>query len=285
MLSVGPREVTRVRVLMPCFDDEPAHLDEALASLRSQTLIGWELVIVDDGSTRPETLRHLNMLAEANPDVTVLHQGNAGPAAARNRAAHGATAPYLLALDSDDRISANFLECTLDVLETNQDVAAAYGTTIRFGAENGTSTDDDYSWQGLLVQNMIPVTALVRRAEFEAVGGFDVRMRDGLEDHEFFLNLLSTTGKGARKVPEAALFYRIRPRSRNASAHGDLEKLYRARGYLMAKHGRLYLDHPELVYASELTFRAECLRWRARYGPVEKVKALTRLDRFAATIK
>ena len=108
---------TDVRILMPCFDDDPAHLREAVDSLHVQTHDAWELVIVDDGSTDARTLEALEALAaERDERISVLRQENAGPAAARNRAARGARTQFLLCLDSDDRISTNFLEVTLGAL-------------------------------------------------------------------------------------------------------------------------------------------------------------------------
>lgn len=276
---------TDVRVLMPCFDDDPAHLHEAVDSLRAQTREAWELVIVDDGSTNAGTLDALDALAnEPDERISVVRQVNAGPAAARNRAAQGAHTEFLLCLDSDDRISANFLEATVDALRAHDEVCAVYPTTQKFGARDEVISGDEFDWQTQLVRNLIPVTALVRRDDFERVGGFDERMRAGLEDHEFVLHLLRATRKPALKVPEATLYYRIRPDSRNETSHADLATMYEARGMLMAKHGELYVDHPELVYAAELRFREECLRWRARYGRLERVKGLLKLDRFAPHI-
>ena len=274
-----------VRVLMPCFDDDPMHIHEAVESVREQSFTAWKLVIVDDGSRDPRTLDALEALRHTGDDrITVVHQPNCGPSAARNRAAQGAETEFLLCLDGDDRISANFLDVAVARLRERDDVCAVYPTTQKFGALDERVVDDEFDWNTQLVRNLIPVTALVRRSDFERVGGFDERMRHGLEDHDFFLHLLRTTRRPALKAPEATLFYRIRSGSRNTTSHGDLATMYAARGMLMAKHGELYVEHPELVYAAELRFRDECLRWRARYGRVERVKSLLKLDRFAPHI-
>ncbi|VTR95483.1 Glycosyl transferase OS=Flavobacterium sp. F52 GN=FF52_07824 PE=4 SV=1: Glycos_transf_2: Methyltransf_21 [Gemmata massiliana] len=90
-----------ISVIMPVFNGAP-FLDRALASIRAQTLIDWELVAVDDAS-RDESVRVLDTLAAADARVRVLqHSTNQGQAATRNtalRAAHGELVAYL---DQDD---------------------------------------------------------------------------------------------------------------------------------------------------------------------------------------
>ena len=48
----------RVSVIMPCYNDGQ-YIEEALYSLRAQTYLNWELIVIDDGSDEPETLRVL----------------------------------------------------------------------------------------------------------------------------------------------------------------------------------------------------------------------------------
>ena len=68
----------RIAVVVPCFNDG-ATLRETLASIQEPEEI--ELVVVDDVSDDPETLRVLAELEAAG--TRVLHQENRGLAAAR----------------------------------------------------------------------------------------------------------------------------------------------------------------------------------------------------------
>lgn len=95
--------MTTLSVICPVFDT-PAHfLDEAMASvLREPAATVIELVFVDDGSTRPETLAFLRGVAGA-PRVRVVWSGRReGPAGARNQGVAAARGAFVGFIDSDD---------------------------------------------------------------------------------------------------------------------------------------------------------------------------------------
>ena len=71
----------RVSVIMPCYNDGQ-YIEEALYSLRAQTYLNWELIVIDDGSDEPETLRVLEQLEEM-PYVRLLRTNHVRPAGAR----------------------------------------------------------------------------------------------------------------------------------------------------------------------------------------------------------
>jgi succinoglycan biosynthesis protein ExoO len=78
------------------------HLEEAVQSVRRQSLADWELILVDDAST-DDSLRIADRLAEADARIRVLAQAdNRGPAAARNRALAAARGAWIAIADSDD---------------------------------------------------------------------------------------------------------------------------------------------------------------------------------------
>lgn len=85
-------------VIVPTFE-RPEVVRQLLASLVEQDLpaSAFEVLVVDDGSRDPLTLD-----VNAYPfRLTLLHQANAGPAAARNRAIAAARAPWLVIFNDD----------------------------------------------------------------------------------------------------------------------------------------------------------------------------------------
>lgn len=90
----------RLSVVIPAYDVEP-YLDEALTSLRAQTLTDLEVVVVDDGST-DRTVEVARAHAAADPRIRVVTQPNAGQGAARNHGTRLARGRFLTFMDADD---------------------------------------------------------------------------------------------------------------------------------------------------------------------------------------
>ena len=86
-----------VSVIIPTFN-RSAMVREAVESVLSQTFDGFELIVVDDGST-DGTTDALRPLAGA---IRLIRQENRGVSAARNRGVAAARGALLAFLDSDD---------------------------------------------------------------------------------------------------------------------------------------------------------------------------------------
>jgi len=77
-------------------------LEETLASVRAQTLIDWEQILVDDGST-DNSVAIAESAAGEDPRFRVLQTGrNVGPSAARNVAIAACRGRFIAFLDADD---------------------------------------------------------------------------------------------------------------------------------------------------------------------------------------
>ncbi len=102
-------------VVIPAYDVEP-YLDEALTSLRAQTLTDFEVVLVDDGST-DRTRAIAQAHADADPRVRVVAQENAGQGAARNHGTSLARGRFLAFMDADDVLPPRAYELAVAALE------------------------------------------------------------------------------------------------------------------------------------------------------------------------
>ena len=239
-------EAPRISVVIPCFNGG-AELPGALASLDAQTVRDFEVIVVDDGSDDSETLAVL----EGLDDVRLLRQENRGLAAARNAGMAAALGAFLLPLDCDDRLEAAFLERTLEALDARPDAAYAY-CHLRLAGERSGVLHKDYNFFTQLFLNQLPYCLLLRRATWEASGGYDETMRQGYEDWEFNVRL---GGRGLHgiAVPEPLFVYRV-------SAGGMLQSISNR------LHGQLWraiqVRNPALYRPAALV-RA-WRRWRAR---------------------
>src|SRR5258708_14319122 len=112
----------RVAIVIPCYNDQQ-FLPQALAAIGAEE--ATEVVVVDDGSDDPATLRLLDALAKTQ--VRVLHQRNAGPAAARMAGVAASQAPYVLPLDADDLLGPGSVAALADALDTHPEAGVAWG--------------------------------------------------------------------------------------------------------------------------------------------------------------
>lgn len=97
-----------ISVVIPVYNAE-TYLRETIDGIFGQTFSNFELICVDDGST-DNSLEILHEYAAAHPNMTVIHQSNRGPGAARNRGLDAATGEYLAMLDADDLYDPHMLE-------------------------------------------------------------------------------------------------------------------------------------------------------------------------------
>jgi glycosyltransferase involved in cell wall biosynthesis len=191
---------------MPCFN-HGEFIEEAIASVRAQTIQDFEIIVVDDGSTETASVEALR--AVQAPDVVVHRTANRGLPAARNFAARHASGDVFCALDADDRLAPTWFAKGLAVLDAQPSTAFVSHWLETFGDEHWTWTPDRCDLPALLARNTVNGAALVRRAAFESVGGYDESMRDGCEDWDFWLRLVESGRQGAI-VPEVLFYYRRR---------------------------------------------------------------------------
>jgi glycosyltransferase involved in cell wall biosynthesis len=230
--------VPRVSVLIPCFN-QGVFLDEAVDSVLAQTFTDYEIVVVDDGSTDEETRWKLETYQR--PKTRVLRTRNRGLPAARNAAAAVAGGDVFCALDADDRLEPTWLEKGLAVLDADASLAFVSHWLETFGDEHWIWRPERCDLPAMLARNAVNGAALVRRAAFEAVGGYDERMREGCEDWDFWLRLIERGFKGTI-VPEVLFHYRRTAGSMSRVMLGESE--YRAPLHaLIDQHAASYRAH------------------------------------------
>lgn len=111
-----------VTVCIPVYNGAE-YLDEAITSMRRQSLEAIEIIVVDDGST-DGSLAIAQRHAAADRRVRVVRQPHGGVAAARNRCLVDATSEFVAFLDADDVALPSRLERQLTFLSARRDVKA-----------------------------------------------------------------------------------------------------------------------------------------------------------------
>jgi len=223
-----------ISVVISCYNDHE-HLDEAIASVRAQKVSDCEIIVVNDGSSKPETLQALDQLPA---DVQVIHSPNKGLSGARNTGIAAASGTFIVTLDSDYRFAPAFFRKALGVFEVQPAVGVVTSYVQSFGASKKvwrSTASDDLS---LLTENRIVACCAFRRLCWEQTGGYDENMRHGLEDWEFWIRV-TRLGWKIHVIPEKLFFYRKKANSMLKDE--TLPRQSAILDYMMQKHGEWFL--------------------------------------------
>lgn len=223
----------KVSVIMPCYNDGK-YIEEAVESVFAQTYKNIELIVIDDGSDEQETIDILNRLGDR---IVLLKTNHLRPAGARNYGITRATGKYILPVDSDDKIDSTYVEKAVEILEKNQNIGVVYCEADLFGEKSGKWDLPSYSFDKMLLDNVVFVTALFYREDWENVGGFNTHMLAGMEDYDFWLAILAL-GKEIYQIPEILFHYRIKPVSRTTGFQSDYIQM-------QATYRQIYDNHKE----------------------------------------
>jgi glycosyltransferase involved in cell wall biosynthesis len=246
--------VPKVSVVIPCYN-QGHFLDEAVASVLTQTYQNFEIIVVNDGSTDDATNRLLENYAA--PKTRILHTTNQGLAEARNNGIAVAVGDYILPLDADDKIGSAYMERAVQVLDDHEAVGIVYCQGMYFGEKSGEWKLPEYKLSLLLLDNLIFCSAFFRRADWLAVGGYKKEMIYGWEDYDFWLSLIGL-GREVYKIPEPLFYYRARADSMVNAMHSE-QYLYSAR-QIFKNHVELYQQNAHDLYETILSLREEVRR-------------------------
>ena len=263
----------RVSVLLPCRDAEP-FLPECIASLQVQSERRFEVLALDDGS-RDRTGDLLHAWAGRDSRVRLVDRGGSGIVAALRRLAREARAPLIARMDADDIARPGRLAAQLRLLADRPDIAAC-GTAVRYfprppagsgyrryeawlnGLTDAASVERD-----LFVECPIAhPTLMVRRAAFEAAGGY--RETGGPEDYDLILRL-AAAGHGLANVPEVLHEWRLGAhRLSERSARYSPDAFRHLKVSFLA--GRLPPDRPLVIWGAGRVGKAFARTWREEGG-------------------
>lgn len=256
-----------VSIIIPCYNAGP-ELIEAVTSALEQSHPAIEIVIVDDGSTNPETLELLRN--PPWPRTRIFHKENGGPASARNFAITEARGRYILPLDADDCIAPSYVEKAVALLDASEDVGIVYCKALKFGAENGPWNLPAYTLRELVIDNIIFVTSLFRRDDWEHVGGFSESLRLGVEDYDFWVKIVAL-GREVRQLDEPLFHYRVGHVSRTTGFQQDRGAVVKTYADIFRNNLAFYGQHAEYLFEHRYGLYDELVKYRARYERVERL--------------
>jgi GT2 family glycosyltransferase len=237
---------------------------DTLAAIESAALqkgVDQHIFIVDQGST-PESIAQLEELVARTPCARLRKlSSNSGVAGGRNIATGMGEAPYVVALDSDAVFEdENTLARAVAHLQASPDLCA-----IGFRIKNFfTGQNDETSWDyagrtcpdhRFDTTRFIGAGHAVRRAAFEAVGGYDARLFFCGEELDLCYRMLNL-GMRIEYCPDVAVLHKVSLQHRVFWNRGRFFYTVRNALYTLYKFGE---PSPRLVVAA-LAFLVKGLR-------------------------
>ncbi len=234
--STQPADSGELSIVIATHNDA-ALLVEALASAEACTRGRHEILVIDDGTTDPESLRILERLRAAGRPI--LKQPQAGVSAARNSLIRAAGGRYILPLDADNRLCPGFIERALAAFRGDPGLGVVYGEPLLFGQRTGRLRVPDFDLRSAVYRNDIDACAMFRRDLWADVGGYDESLT-GFEDWEFWMHA-GKRGWRFLHLPGIAFEYRV--------SHGSLLARCSSRPGYRAFRRRIWQRHADLLLA------------------------------------
>lgn len=199
-----------VSVIITCFN-LGRFLGEAIESIINQSHCNWECIIVNDGST--DNTREIAISYELKDSrILLINKANEGVAKARNLGIEKSHGEYILLLDADDKIGHDYLELAVKFFNENKSLKIVYCEACYFGTKKGKWNLPDFSIEEILKNNIIFVSALFRKVDFNKTKGF---RNIGFEDWDFWLSYIETfDGMEVLKIKKVCFYYRVRSDSK-----------------------------------------------------------------------
>ncbi|MGQ9918938.1 MAG: glycosyltransferase [Bryobacteraceae bacterium] len=213
-----------VSVVIPCFN-LGRYVEEAVWSVLRQTWRDLEVIVVEGGSTEPETMERVRRLERAQlPGVRVLYRDQ--PCLAgdnRNFGISRARGRYVCCLDADDVLDSSYLETAVFAAEFG-DYDFVYPSLEEFGSSSGQWLVDDPSWPGILRENRVSTVALFRREVWERLDGFRDWGKGSAhvpEDWDFWIRAVAAGFRG-KAIRDTLMKYRVLPGSLSRQKTGGM---------------------------------------------------------------
>lgn len=206
-----------------------AYLPALLTSLENQTTDDFNVIVVNDGSTDPDSIRVFKAMSQkySGRGWQFIDQPNNGVCRARNHAAARGQAPYLIWMDADNIAEKTMVARFIESMDHSGDDcltcylwAFAGDVLQRIGSRLlpplftyipvGNAPELNF-----LENPYGDANCIMRRTAFEAIGGFTTNYPNEVnqEDREL-LTRLSLAGYKLDVIPEFLFYYRVRKDSR-----------------------------------------------------------------------
>jgi glycosyltransferase involved in cell wall biosynthesis len=222
-----------------------ATIQETIDSIFNQSYSNFDVWLINDGSTDQISIDKLKEF-EGTAKIHLLHQENAGPSVARNKAIQLSAAEFIIPLDADDLVSKTAISESVYLATSDKEIGVVYGNLHFFGESTEHKIQQVFAIERQLLWNQIAVCCLIRKEVFNTVGYYDEHLSKlGLEDWEFWLCVGQSAWKFS-KIEQVHFRIRVVDSSRTYTVAN--QNLTEIKKYVYKKHSNLVAKQFEVVY-------------------------------------
>lgn len=195
-------------IVMPVYKPDPAHLEQAIASVLEQDDPDWQLILVADGPQPVQVNEVLDRFVDERIIVARRPQ-QGGIVDASNDAIERATGTFLTFLDNDDTLSTRAVGACRYTVDLHDDVDVVYTDEDKLdlaGRRVDPFHKPGWSPERLRTQMYIGHLSVYRRALVEQVG----RLRgefNGSQDHDLALRV-TEIARRVSHIPQVLYHWR-----------------------------------------------------------------------------
>lgn len=257
----------RASVIIPAYNAAQT-ISATIDSALSQTFRDIEVIVVDDGSS-DETAELVRRSAARDPRLRLIHQDNAGVAAARNAGLRAARGSWIAPLDADDLWHEEKIAKQLVRVDSEpSEPILVYCWTTEIDADDVIIAHrrDVDRYEGDVVAALITTNfigngsvPLIRKDALLQLGGWDPSLRAaGAEGCEDWLLYLELAGMGPVLLAPAFL---VGYRQQQGAMSRSLSSMTRSFQQTLAEARQKYPDLPSCLFrwskAGFFQYRAE----------------------------
>jgi glycosyltransferase involved in cell wall biosynthesis len=199
--------------LTPVYNTNPVFLRECVDSVLSQAYQNWELCLVDDKSSREDTINALKEIATLDDRIKVIfRETNGHICQATNDALKISTGDRICFLDHDDTLAQHALQSLAEILSLNPGLSLIYSDEDFLdlcGNRISPHFKSDWNRHLLYSHNYITHFVCVDSELVRSLGGLR-EGTEGAQDYDFLLRLSGVVNDNeVYHIPEILYHWRI----------------------------------------------------------------------------
>jgi glycosyltransferase involved in cell wall biosynthesis len=216
-----------ISILLTVFNQSKSELENALASARIQSGTEVQILILDDGSTRQETIEFLNKL-ELKGNERIFREKNSGVVSARNFLIKKTFTDFIIFLDPDDALAGDLVSQAVKAMNQDRSVEVIYtNVLVRDSVKKSFEVwgTGPFDTETLSKVNMIPLSSFISTRLIKSLDGFSPDFQSGFEDWDLWYRAALSGAKSVH-LPVIGYEYTKAPVSRTTIMDDNSDLIY-----------------------------------------------------------